>query len=376
MAILYGTTADGESLPVEVNELGQLVAEGLPGPPGPPGVGALPPDPYEGAILGWKNNTLAWLGGSAPLPEGTFGPILSYLNGVLELESTVNLPYGARVYLSDTVGSQSFYVPETSNIVNVVDVDNTLDLAGYDSGQKGDGKDSPSTIEMVRQAFDGNPDTYYGFGTTSPDNKEKKKAWQFYNIGSIKVPSNTPVQVYGQWNKMAGIRFLSAEYPPYSISPSDGALTFPEERSFNGLFAEAGTSGGQYGHISRVTIGDKVLIWNEEYSRLTLEDDKDLSEFAVGDEVQPGVSVLAVSPEELTLTTTPNSWTVGQVVTGPLKSGEGTVSVTQGQSIVLREDNKQWKVGQYVTAPDQTIAARYIYADKRRQSVKIAPEDQ
>ena len=43
MAILFGTTADGESLPVQVNEFGQLVAQGVPGeqgiqgPPGPPG---------------------------------------------------------------------------------------------------------------------------------------------------------------------------------------------------------------------------------------------------------------------------------------------------------------------------------------------------
>ena len=43
MATLYGTTADVESLPVQVNEFGQLVAQGLPGeqgiqgPPGPEG---------------------------------------------------------------------------------------------------------------------------------------------------------------------------------------------------------------------------------------------------------------------------------------------------------------------------------------------------
>lgn len=46
MAILFGTTADGSTLPVQVNESGQLVAQGLPGPqgqqgepgePGPPG---------------------------------------------------------------------------------------------------------------------------------------------------------------------------------------------------------------------------------------------------------------------------------------------------------------------------------------------------
>lgn len=43
MAILYGTTADGSTLPVQVDEFGNLVAQGLPGqqgiqgPPGPPG---------------------------------------------------------------------------------------------------------------------------------------------------------------------------------------------------------------------------------------------------------------------------------------------------------------------------------------------------
>lgn len=43
MAILYGTQSNGETLPVQVNEFGQLVAQGLPGeqgiqgPPGEPG---------------------------------------------------------------------------------------------------------------------------------------------------------------------------------------------------------------------------------------------------------------------------------------------------------------------------------------------------
>ena len=63
MAILFGTTAEGETLPVEVNEFGQLVAKGLPGeegPPGPPGLPELPPDPSEGDALVWVNGQLAW----------------------------------------------------------------------------------------------------------------------------------------------------------------------------------------------------------------------------------------------------------------------------------------------------------------------------
>lgn len=92
MAILYGTTSDGESLPVQVNETGQLVAQGLrgepgepggkgdkgdPGDPGPPGNdgedgadGIGVPQPYgeEGSYLWIKDGAPAWTTGEDPGP--------------------------------------------------------------------------------------------------------------------------------------------------------------------------------------------------------------------------------------------------------------------------------------------------------------------
>ena len=95
MAILYGTTSEGESLPVQVNETGQLVAQGLkgepgepggkgdkgdpgpkgdPGDPGEPGVdgedGIGVPTPYgeEGSYLWIKNGLPAWTTGEDPGP--------------------------------------------------------------------------------------------------------------------------------------------------------------------------------------------------------------------------------------------------------------------------------------------------------------------
>ena len=56
--VLLGTQSNGETLPVQVDAFGRLVAEGLQGaqgpegpegPQGPPGEIELPPDPYEGA---------------------------------------------------------------------------------------------------------------------------------------------------------------------------------------------------------------------------------------------------------------------------------------------------------------------------------------
>ena len=74
MAILYGTQSNGETLPVLVDQFGNLLAKGIEGPEGPPGLEGpqgppgpegppidLPPDPAEGDALGWKNDQLAWL---------------------------------------------------------------------------------------------------------------------------------------------------------------------------------------------------------------------------------------------------------------------------------------------------------------------------
>ena len=62
MAILYGTQSNGETLPVQVNSYGQLVAKGLPGekgekgeqgPPGPKGDKGDPGPPGEPASFEW-----------------------------------------------------------------------------------------------------------------------------------------------------------------------------------------------------------------------------------------------------------------------------------------------------------------------------------
>lgn len=158
MAILYGTTSEGESLPVEVNEFGQLVAEGLTGqqgPPGPPGLPELPPDPFEGAILGWQDNTLAWLGGSVPLPPGTFGPIISYADGVLTMADDVNLLNGQSVFLSDAAGDAFYYQP-TAQVVSVSGDVYTVNT-DFDMWQVGDSIGSGALFSTT--LYDGNQST-------------------------------------------------------------------------------------------------------------------------------------------------------------------------------------------------------------------------
>jgi len=88
MAILYGTQSNGETLPVLVDQFGNLLAKGIngeqgpPGPPGAPGVGELPPGATDGALLGWENGELVWV--IQPLPPVVvpgFRPVIYNGNG-------------------------------------------------------------------------------------------------------------------------------------------------------------------------------------------------------------------------------------------------------------------------------------------------------
>jgi hypothetical protein len=95
-----------------VDDTGRLVAEGLqgqegpPGPPGEPGADGgsfpLPPDPYEGALLGWLNGALAWIGTPpVPIPPGLYGPIAAWdsFNGLLTFDNPVDESIGTGVYI-------------------------------------------------------------------------------------------------------------------------------------------------------------------------------------------------------------------------------------------------------------------------------------
>lgn len=86
--ILLGTQSNGETLPVQVDATGRLVAEGLQGVEGPegpkgeqgeqgiPGEIDLPPDPQDGQVLGWKDGELAWLDAAAPKDPMEFDYLL------------------------------------------------------------------------------------------------------------------------------------------------------------------------------------------------------------------------------------------------------------------------------------------------------------
>jgi len=166
MAILYGTQSNGETLPVLVDQFGNLLAKGIEGPPGTPGTpgtpGAqgppgkdgtdggsfpLPPDPYEGALLGWLNNELAWIGTPpVPVPPGLFGPISGWdPMGRLTIEGDIPSQIKQGVYVYQCNEDGSIYVDGWNN---------TKVFSNYASADPDTGGSTP----VLQNAFDGSGD--------------------------------------------------------------------------------------------------------------------------------------------------------------------------------------------------------------------------
>ena len=370
MAILYGTTATGETLPVEVNEFGQLVAEGLPGPPGPPGIGELPPDPFEGAVLGWKDNKLSWLGGSVPLPPGTYGPITAYQGGVLTLASEVDLPYLAQFFLSNELGGEVIWTPTTSLISNVLDNVLTLtddtNLANFRVGdvvQGGgvlnttvtggpwQGSQSATTVAQVI-SVGGNINTNYSgnyfWSTLEFDPPIQGNEFKFYVEAGCTIRNDSNNQL------------ATSSGTGYLLVPSDGT----------GLLSSVSFSvNGSQGQVTGPYV-DGVLTTNAvEIDQLNATASYDIPVIA---------SITAINEAPPSITTDGGNWsgTDGtgvsdgeRTVVGPEIMGQGSVQAVIGNTIILREDNGGWKLGEFITAPSQALAARYVYSDEIRKKL-------
>ena len=111
--VLYGTQSNGETLPVQVDAFGRLVAEGLPGsegPEGPPGPEG--PEGPEGP-QGPPGSSGPGGGSGPPGPEGPPGPSELYANTSVPLE-------GAGKFGRDTDQYFTFYGDESGNYMTQV----------------------------------------------------------------------------------------------------------------------------------------------------------------------------------------------------------------------------------------------------------------
>ena len=301
MAILFGTTSTGTTLPVLVDQYGNLLAKGMPGaegPPGPPGGAfALPPNPVDGDVLGWENGQLVW-NPTPPIPEGTYGPFTYFDNGSnLVVPQTPTLSSGELLFMSDADGNIAYYTPTTSAISSVVVTPGGWTSAAaaednaWSSVTYGDGK-------FVAVAQDGSNRVMYstnGINWTSLAAAENN-SWQSVTYGD---------------DKFVAVAYTGSNRVMYDATGTGAGVT---ELGFN-------------------------------------SPNHDLQYFAVGDVVDTsGTKVTSIDLSANKMNLDGGTWTTGETVVSSTDiSGTGSVDAVVGNRIDLQANNQHWIDGYYVT---------------------------
>jgi hypothetical protein len=385
MAILYGTQSNGETLPVLVDQFGNLLAKGIdgqqgpPGPPGAPGVGQLPPDPYEGAILGWKDNELAWLGGFVPLPAGTYGPF-TYIPGNEQLDipqDASGLVNGQQIYMSDNAGNpvDQLFTTDTITTVTPGPLDNQYVLFFPTSNNF----DKFAVGEVVQESFtDGAVTTGNGGVWTNKDNMFDSDTTNFahanYNGSAVTVTQtfNPPLACSTSIKVFAGLTDSGTDA---TVSINGGATT-PLSQAAGNLpvyteFTEIPFSGLiETIVINKSTSGNGLYVFGYEVDGSRLYDSD-----------RPRSSIAVINEAGKTITVDGGIWSAaggssaaagrsGATYLSTTWSGSGSVFQAFDGVILLRENNKEWVDGFYVTAPEQRIAARKVATAAIKKNTK------
>ena len=377
MAILLGTQSNGETLPVQVNELGQLVAKGIdgekgePGNPGAPGVGQLPPDPYEGAILGWEDGALAWVGGSVSLPSGIFGPF-TYVDGTLNVDNSSALVNGQQIYMSDIAGNRSYYTPQSSPIVSVTQA--SISLEGRETEEE-EGRGTYEKYGSINDVFGQNGDDKLSidgwWSIIQKDNSGPSTYKEIRWVLDKPYAGTRVIEIYSKGNAGGAKGLVISDDHTFTSKDNEWTPLNPGFTYFGLRASQGGNTGEDCGGIGGIRFADtKERITNPADAGLsgefwlTFSDSTDLRYFQIGMEVQPGITIVEMDLSRNRIEVSGGTWsTGGQTMSGTLISGDGSVELEGNGFVVLRDDNKEWVDGFYVTAPEQLIAARKLVPD-------------
>lgn len=244
MAILYGTQSNGETLPVLVDQFGNLLAKGIEGPQGPPGVGQLPADPFEGAILGWEDGQLAWLGGSVPLPGGTYGPfVYDNFAGTLTVPQDVSeLVNGQQLIMSDREGQPAIATYTTDQIASVEE--STSLISGSAIGE-------PFNTSLTwARVFDRVLD---GSGAVAKSGDYKFVFARIQEVAAIEFLSdyamNGGVKVWDENDNPVPITTANSTAQPFSVNPYPNTYT---------TFDPQGATGGNWNKNTYLVPSGKI----------------------------------------------------------------------------------------------------------------------
>ena len=341
--------------------------DGEDGKDGQPGLGQLPPNPLEGALLGWQDGELAWIGGAVPLPAGTYGPFIYDANaGTLTVEQDVSaLINGQQLFMSDNQGNVATETVSTKPISNVSDLVNRA-IGKWDApynqlpSEWDDITDGLSyiindasqficdtsllgeTVVTVSQNPSGFRGEYRGSndGNTYTTVSEGEQVVSF--DGSFPYRYFTVAVIRREVGKGGCSLVIST-----TLKSSGTKLLFPDASSFN------------YFNVGDVVQDPDVKITeiDVENNSMAVNVGSWCGSDGYGDCNFVRAQLESTSTENLSSKASSSNTTISKSL-----SGAGSVLTSGQNGIVLRSNNGEWVNGYFVTSPEQLIAARKALA--------------
>ena len=352
MAILFGTTSTGTTLPVLVDQFGNLLAQGMPGaegPPGPPGIGELPANPFEGALLGWENGELVWVDCTPPLPAGVLGPYTyNAAASTLTVPQIPTYSIGDSVFMSDAAGLQASQISSTSLISNVLANNNSGPITA-EAFNWGNAQNAIKGNITTRATDAGGVAGTIEFSTSIKSVYKVEVYTRFYGNGTAKLFLNNN-EIYSYFQVQDGTRWYTIydgteiAFDKYTQQLTSGGSDDFWAIKINDVFVDCNSNPG----LLQNTIPGGSIV-------LSFPDTNNFDLFNVGDIVQDPYVITNIDITTAAISVNGGNWSgsngtstpgvppsVGQTSVNRTMSGTGTVDSINGYDVILNNDNGEW----------------------------------
>lgn len=271
------------------------------------------------------------------LPSGVAGYINGVTSSTLTLDADTNLSdftNGDALTMVDSNGDAASYIPVTNNISNVSSVTTYEDSIGTGSFENG------TEVNLVN----GTGNTAVGFKETT---NQQNSAWTFYpsvsgNVVSFYLSNDSSsstrsgeIRIQGNGPELRqNISIGPGANVSFTTSLSD--ITFIWIKQFNVVNERI--------NISNFRINGNLVNLPTQRPVLTFSSNNtDLKYFNVNDSINSGAATIKeINVPGNTMTLSGGSWSTGNTITGPAKTGTATFNSNSTTTVNISNSNGQW----------------------------------
>ena len=274
-------------------------------------------------------------------PAGAAGPITDVNLTQLILGDDTNLDQfvnGDAIRMVDINGSTASYIPQT-NAITAITTENNYNASIFSDGF------TEKAVNFVNGT---------GGSHQSPIDNGPGADGVIWRIpGVTALGSQNTISFYISNGSTSSYKSATIQIAPEDNSPYD---------TFNftigpGAYVSFNTSGNvpeqfyikvynplnEYILVSDFKIGGQLVNIQTPVSTLTFSpNNADLKYFKVGDTIDNGATIVDVNTTANQMQITSNTYSIGDTVTGPVKSGTGNFVSYSGTTVQIANSNDQW----------------------------------